>query len=123
RLKWITGLYYFNEKGSQINYVSALPGLTPPGVPVTDQLEGATVDNTSRSVFAQVSYEVLPKLRLTGGARYVSDDREVAYHDHYATTGPSYTYLFCGLANAPLTPIQADCAYGGSVTYHYVPWT
>jgi len=123
RLKWITGLYYYNEKGSQLNYVSALPVLTPPGTPVTTQIEGATVDNTSKSVFAQVTYQLAPKLRLTAGARYVDDEREVTYHDHYATTGPSYTYLFCGLANAPLDPDPANCVFNQSVTYHYVPWT
>ena len=123
RLKWIGGLYYFHETGSEVDVVSALPELNPPGTPSTTQIDGVYIDNTSKSIFSQVTYALAPRLDLTAGVRYVIDDRGVTNHDHYGSTGPSYTYLFCGLANAPLDPNPNNCTFSQSVRYHYAPWT
>jgi iron complex outermembrane receptor protein len=131
RLKWIGGVYYFQVTGSQVNNVFALQALRflptlagGPAGPLTHTSSGPDVKNTSSSAFAQISYEILPKVRLTGGIRYVTDKRRVTYHDDTelgAAAGGQF--LTCSLANAPLDTNPTHCSFVDSVTYHFVPWT
>lgn len=125
RLDWITGLYYFNGKGSQVATSIALPTIaTLFGQPVTQGVRNPNVNNSSYSAYAQATFEVMPKVRLTAGVRYVIDTRKVVYSD-YSTTAGSLpgTYIACALANAPFDPDRADCFYRRSKRYEYVPWT
>jgi iron complex outermembrane receptor protein len=129
KLKWIAGAYYFHEDASQISKAVVLGALSPIAA---HQEIGPYVRNKSYSAFAQVTYEILPKVRLTGGVRYVTDDREVTYRDknvsgNVALGGVDGTvpgsYLSCALANNPGGLDPAACHFSQSVTYHYVPWT
>jgi iron complex outermembrane receptor protein len=117
RLDWITGLYYFTDKGSQYALSAAFAPLAGAAT-----VTGAATDNTSDAAFGQLTYKVLPNLRITGGVRYTQDKRAAAYQDHSAAYG-TFAFLKCTLANAPGVTDPALCFYSGHAKYNYVPWT
>jgi iron complex outermembrane receptor protein len=94
-LKWQAGAYYLNIRGDYATsvifdvspYVGApVCGITPgfscptpiPGV-VGTNLAKYSVDVDSYSGFAQLEYEVSPKLSLIGGLRYTHDSKTADY--------------------------------------------
>jgi iron complex outermembrane receptor protein len=139
KLKWIAGAYYFKETADQVSKAVALGELRflptlfgGPAGPATHNEVGPFVKNTSYSAFAQLTYEVMENVRLTGGLRYVTDQRKVAYRDHSAfgdTATPGVdgvvpgAFIACALATAPGSSNPAACLFEDSVKYHYVPWT
>ena len=77
RLSYLAGLFYFTEKGQDINPIAFLP--------VTAQ-SGGLYDYKNWAAFAQLSYEVTPGLKVTGGLRYTDDDKKYL-PDQYVTGG------------------------------------
>ena len=65
-LNWIVGLYYFEESGNHIDIVE-LPGA------VFDS--GGSIENTSKAIFGQATYDFTEQLSLTLGARYTDEDK------------------------------------------------
>jgi iron complex outermembrane receptor protein len=63
-LKWILGLFYFDENGYRV-------GGTRTTMVTTDN----QVDSVSRAVFGQVDYRLTEKLELTTGLRYTQDEK------------------------------------------------
>jgi iron complex outermembrane receptor protein len=120
RLTWIGGLYYFNETGSQLVYSEQIP---PIGTQFGQyNVDGPIVDNSSYAAFGQATYEILPKLQLTGGVRYTYDERAVTYVPSYYSLADN-SYLSCGLASAPHNIPQSQCHQSYSTSFGYVPWT
>lgn len=66
RLQWITGLYYFEEEGCHLDIVE-LAGA------VFDS--GGCIDNTSKAVFGQATYDITEKLSVTVGLRWTDEDK------------------------------------------------
>jgi iron complex outermembrane receptor protein len=71
QLDWISGLYYFSERGSDFS-------------PATTRVFGSTASavafsgvgrNKSKSAFASLTYHVTPELSIRGGGRYTIDDK------------------------------------------------
>ncbi len=117
RFNWFSGLYYFQE-----HITNDLTVLQPANV----IFNNIVPKNTSKSVFAQVSYEFLPKMRVTLGARYVEDEREISYPATRAslTTTPLPAGVACPLIAAGLNQVPNGCNYTPApVHFHYVPWT
>jgi iron complex outermembrane receptor protein len=83
-LKWVSGLYYYHSlqayTGVQFRGTLFGPGFDDYGKQIAD----------SYAAYGQASYEVAPKLTLTGGLRYTIDEAKGSG----GTTGPG----------APLTP-------------------
>lgn len=126
RLSWITGAYYFHVDASQISTARVLSSLsTLFGTPLTHNEGGPNpAIDSSGSVFAQMDYALTPDLKLTAGARYVKDKREIEYTDHVVSgIEASGAFVSCNLANAPGDTNPANCDYKDSVSYHYIPWT
>lgn len=67
RLKWLVGLYYFEESGKNINPNDFFP--------VSIQ-SGGHFDYNSQAVFGQATYNITEPLSLTVGLRYTEDDRD-----------------------------------------------
>lgn len=67
RLQWITGLYYFEEKGLNIDDVNFDP--------VVHLISGGQVENDSIAAFAQATYDLNDKLSVTGGLRWTRDTK------------------------------------------------
>lgn len=88
RLKWIVGLYYYDEKGNNDAPFRAL--VTSPLSPL--QLLGGSAHNTAYSAFAQGTYAFaggLEGLSLTLGARYTVDERETTAYSRLVTPVPT----------------------------------
>lgn len=66
RLKTVLGLYYFEEEGEDVNIVS---------FPVVLLHSGGAVDNESKAIFGQLSYDITDALSLTLGLRYTEDEK------------------------------------------------
>ena len=66
---WIVGAYYYNNKTaySSLTFTGRLFGGFDNNQPAQQKVE-------SLAGFAQATYEILPKLKLTGGVRYTHDD-------------------------------------------------
>ncbi|MBV2150135.1 TonB-dependent receptor [Sphingobium sp. AS12] len=93
RLKWVTGLYYFKEKGQDINNVNQAIVLAQ---------SGGFVANESYAAYGQVTWTIVPRLSLTAGLRYT--------HERRAFT-PDQIYLtdFMGLpAGARVLPFEEN---------------
>ncbi|MDX3901442.1 MAG: TonB-dependent receptor [Sphingobium sp.] len=126
RLTWVGGFYFFDEKflNSPISRVS-----------------GTISDNTLRphnqsmSAFAQFTYEILPRLRVTGGLRYVHDTRGMVYTPARYTVAAaqaglvspppeSITAAACPFTAIGLNQNPGGCLYRPSdVHFNYVPFT
>ena len=65
RLNYVIGLFWLNEEGSQEFGVKFDP------VRITS---GGSIDNTSKAIFAQGTYDITDRLSLTVGARYSEDE-------------------------------------------------
>jgi len=66
RLKTVLGLYYFEEEGQDVNIVS---------FPVVLLHSGGSVDNESKAVFGQLTYDFTDALSVTLGLRYTKDEK------------------------------------------------
>lgn len=94
RLSYIIGFYYLEEKGKHLDVVE-LPLNT-----VFDS--GGTIDNESKAVFAQGTYDITNQLSLTVGARYTDEDKEFAAD---STVGIDRNGLVAGLPDCRNNPI------------------
>jgi len=90
RVKYIAGLYYFEEKGS--DHQQTVIG----SFGISEDQGGNTAKNTSQSVFAQTDIKIIDPLTLTLGARYSHDERSLT----------ARTYL-SGLEGVPGAPLPA----------------
>ena len=92
RLQWLFGLYYFSEKGDNINPVT---------LPVGAIQSGGRYDNSSEAAFFQATYDVTDRLAFTFGVRYTEDTKhftpdQIALGDASATgffTDPTWPLL------------------------------
>ena len=107
-LNWITGLYYFWEKGRNqgLSTVGGVdPGLVEPqdifGYP-TSAFSNTDVAGRNRSyaVFAQGTYRFTDSLSTTAGVRYNRDKREATIRNRTATA----CRFTRDLDNSPATP-------------------
>lgn len=72
RLKWLTGLYYFEEENFNVNDVT---------FPFFGVISGSITDNTSLALFFQGTYEITERLSLTAGLRYTKEDKDFIVDD------------------------------------------
>jgi iron complex outermembrane receptor protein len=118
RLDWITGLYYFRESGFSNFADVALYPISTSGTFV----QGTAV-NSNKGAFVQGTYELLPKLRLTGGVRYSKDDRSIV-RQAFSYDVPSNAQLACYLPASPYGYNPTTCVQPEqAVSYHYFPFT
>ena len=91
RMSWLGGVYYFKEEGSDRVQVPlglevdlALAGA--PGTVINLWLDELNdVENTSKAIFAQASYNFTDKLSATFGLRHTKDDKR--YSPTHVTQG------------------------------------
>ena len=86
RLKYVGGLYYFKEKGTDNVFVPVfLPAADPPGS--ANLVAGfpagisnfADVDNSSKAAYLQVTWDVGDVFSVTGGVRQTRDKKGFVY--------------------------------------------
>ena len=82
RLTYVTGLYYFEEDGIQTISLIA-PMLPPAGAPPARaflpffQTIDREIDNSSKAVYGQITYDMSDAVSLTVGARYTDNEKNV----------------------------------------------
>ncbi len=83
RLQWITGLFYLKERVDR-NETAGLGAVVLNGkggfieiIPITRGGEVQEARSESYAAFAQGTYAITDRLRLTAGARYTRDDKNV----------------------------------------------
>lgn len=119
RLKWIGGIYYFQESlynGTILEQIVANSSTLS---------NNQDIRNKSASAFGQVSFEITPRLTATLGARYVEDYRGITYIEPrtgaiaaVASQGP------CLLTTIGLPVSPNNCQFTPpEIKFHYVPWT
>src|SRR3546814_6467031 len=70
KLRWIVGAFYLNEKGNdEIRIIEPSRRLAIPESNTTNAF----------ALFGQASYELIDRLRLTGGLRYSYEKKDFAY--------------------------------------------
>ena len=67
RLKWVAGVYAFEEDGENIN---------PVDFTTVSLQSGGYFDYSSEAVFAQATFDFTEKLSVTAGMRYTKEDRD-----------------------------------------------
>lgn len=118
KLKWVTGLYYFNEDQSQTLNVNF--GL------LTHSAAYNVPSTRSYAAFAQGTYSLSQHLRVTAGIRYTSDRRAI-FNDLYLVSPviilgvPAPQAAACAFP----APTQAVCLVeesSGRKTFNNVSW-
>jgi iron complex outermembrane recepter protein len=101
---WVSGVYAGLEKGTEYTVATALPALNPLAPTQTE----SDVENTSLAGFAQANWRFLPTWRLTAGARYSLDGRqiEVKNRDGGGCLVPAPGQTAVRPPNAPANPSQ-----------------
>jgi iron complex outermembrane receptor protein len=122
RLRYIVGLFFFEEDGFQEAHTAALRGIAP-----TFGITSYDATNTSYGPYAQLEYSVTPELTAIAGARYAYDKREIVYHDRAQAFATGVQTCSLGAqfrgpgVNRRGGPV--DCNGPASTTFRYVPWT
>lgn len=91
RLKYVLGLYYFDEKGNNINNLDFTP--------VTFR-SGGRFQTKSYAAFAQATWTIVPTVDLTAGLRY-TDDRKSFLPDQEILVDKTGGALIAGSPNTP----------------------
>jgi iron complex outermembrane receptor protein len=68
RVKWVTGLYYFNEDQTQHYVLQAIP--------IQQSQVDTTLGTKSKAIFGEATFSVTDAFRLIGGLRYSKDEKE-----------------------------------------------
>ncbi|HMO74617.1 MAG TPA: TonB-dependent receptor [Sphingopyxis sp.] len=115
RLDWIVGAYYFSEDGVNDSRAHFLAPFV-----VTQGRTYGESNNTSLSFFGQFTFRLTEELRLTAGARYVHDTRQLTSRNLNYAGADTDVVASCGsaLATAPVCEINLKPA-----KFNYVPFT
>ena len=69
---FVTGLYFFNETGTDLANVEAS---ALPFIPTFPLLSGGDIDNSSFALFGEATVNLTDRLHLTGGLRFTSETK------------------------------------------------
>lgn len=78
RLRWIVGLYYFEEDGNNVNELDFT---------VSRFRSGGMFDNRSTAIYAQGTFDATSRIHITGGLRYTDEKKRFTpdqfIHENY----------------------------------------
>ena len=116
RLDWISGLYYFEERGGFRQRVRTyLPGTST----WNETSPSGKARNRAAALYAQVEYSPAPRWTLTAGARYNIDGRQLtSYNGIVINDVPS-----CRLSVTARDDPEQCRATLPERRFEYVPWT
>ncbi len=99
RLNWLTGLYYFKEKGENINQIDFL---------VVSAQSGGYFNYKNWAAFAQLGFKVTDQLTLTGGIRYTEDRKDYLPDQFVKWTLLPFLDLPVGTRIVPYETVESD---------------
>jgi len=94
RLDWILGLYYFQEEGENLNFVT---------FPVVSFQSGGSVDNDNTAIFGQATYDLTDRLSVTAGLRWTDETKRFT-PDTFVLTDPTGLFPPGSVPGFPLAP-------------------
>ncbi|MDB6063268.1 MAG: hypothetical protein JWM78_3371 [Verrucomicrobiaceae bacterium] len=118
KLDLIGGVFYFRERGKEVNHSQSFGFLNPAGPAaqvVTTGTDG-DVRNTSKAAYAQANYHLTEKLRATAGLRYTWDEREVVIHSKSNRDDPESCTVIRDIPGGP-------CDQTRQRSFSYPAWT
>jgi iron complex outermembrane receptor protein len=116
RLRWIGGLHYFDESSA---YAQRVGAVVPATLVFLENIPQGTARNDSIAAFAELTYEIAPRLRATAGVRYSRDGRQLTTRNARSAAGTDFCTLDPGLRDEP-----GSCeATLPEKHFDYVPWT
>jgi iron complex outermembrane receptor protein len=99
RLNWVTGLYFFKEKGQDLNRIDFL---------VVSAESGGYYDYKNWAAFAQLGYKITDRLTLTGGLRYTQDRKDYLPDQYVISTLAPFLVIPPGTRIVPFQTVKAD---------------
>jgi iron complex outermembrane receptor protein len=145
RLSWIVGAFFIDENIGPNGAISQVqPSSCSTSIPGAALCYSAAANqdiiNRSDSAFGQLTYEIFKNVKLTGGLRYVQDNRGITWVSESTNYLPNSQYQFvnapagglirCNPSAAPFgdTPTApasvAHCSYSpANFKSNFVPWT
>src|SRR5690606_4827372 len=122
-LDWMTGLYYFQERGVDVSNSGGASSLS--GLGILNAITAANVDkNKSQSAFFNGTYHILDDLRFNLGARYTEDEKPVHVVSivNYLATGEQCRFNPADPTGAVPNANTSDCSWSDSEKYNYWSW-
>jgi iron complex outermembrane receptor protein len=116
RLHWIGGVHYFEESAT---YSQEGKMYLPAAARWDTGLPAGDVRNNSLAAYAQARYEITPRLRVTGGARYNVDGRQLTSRNRMRIGAVEICRLDPALRDEPglcraTLPVR---------TFRFAPWS
>ncbi len=99
RLNYVAGLYFFTEKGKDINPIDFL---------VVSAQSGGFYDYKNWAAFAQMGYEIADGLTLTGGIRYTQDRKNYLPDQYVVSTLAPFLVIPAGTRIVPFETVKAN---------------
>jgi iron complex outermembrane receptor protein len=121
-LEWLTGLYYFEERGYDFSTSASRPPpmLTP--TTVIGSSYDATIDsNKSKSAFVSATLRLTDSVDFTGGLRYTKDSKPVTVLAAQYFYGGGHACRF-DAATAPNAD-TTNCTWSQADDYEYISWS
>jgi iron complex outermembrane receptor protein len=115
-LRWIGGLYYFEEHATFFEHLLTSESTTFSSL---EFRPAGTARNESAAAYAQLVYALSPKLRITGGIRYNEDRRQLTSTNEVMVDGIESCALAPELRDAP----DVCRAMLPQRKFSYSPWT
>ena len=110
RLKWLVGAFYFQEDVDSATIISEPNGFS--------QIRTPNLTDESKAVFAQGTYSILERLRLTAGLRYTSESKSV---DGTTIQSGTYTTTTCPSPGVIFPAGSTNNGYVYPIGYCIVP--
>ncbi|GAA0333777.1 TonB-dependent receptor [Sphingomonas oligophenolica] len=122
-LDWQAGLYYSRETGFDNQTSDVYDYVNPGRAAIVD----SGVVNSSKAAYAQAVYNITPTWRVTGGARYTRDFKEILSRNRIDPSLalpplPGGAAVCAQLTPALGGPVFPNCLYTASTTNSKVTW-
>ncbi|MDE0158262.1 MAG: TonB-dependent receptor [Gammaproteobacteria bacterium] len=91
RLDYVLGAYYFEEDGEDFVFVPIYGAIPTPGGLLGLPLyinNFMTIDNTSKAIFGQGTFDITEQLAVTFGMRYTEDKKGFGYRQYISPDDP-----------------------------------
>ncbi|MDB5430136.1 MAG: hypothetical protein JWP35_1252 [Caulobacter sp.] len=113
QFNYTLGAFVFREKGEDTSVSGGL------GTGFQPRFLGAFVENKSKSVYGQGTYNLTSDVHLTVGARYTQDDKAISSSAFFQQAGGACLYTGVTVP----APTRSNCTFVGSNTFDHVSWT
>jgi iron complex outermembrane receptor protein len=116
RLDWIGGLYYFEERGT---FKQHFRMFLPATLTFNEMRPWGEASNHSLAAYVQLTMALTPRFKMTAGARYNEDRRQLTSHNAFLVSGGET----CRIAPSLLDQPGVCTATRPERSFDYIPFT